>query len=444
MLISAFSPALSPPTMQRRPPKPAAVPPLLPLSFSSLLPSFSLLLLLLSAIISPAAAQLPPPPPPSPAPQTFPQGGPCSTNADCIVSPGTVCVLTPGVAVGACRILAPPAAPTALPTAPALPPIITAVPVPITATSTVGDRVIIITQSASRIITTTAAAATASVASDIRPESHGSGGLRTWVLVVIGVVGVIAFLAIIMGIFLCLNLGCFAGRRLLQRKHSTTSLENRNSSRRNILPQSFNDTNDSLHESQNWGLKPRGIDAGRASTKLSISSAFPHQEMSRADIDSLRLSHPPAAAAMAAGPSNSLYVTGAASSANHHQHLAPFTVPAAAAAAHHHSKHHAAAHPYVNPPIPPPIVPIPDTSRSPTPTTDSSMSEAEPRTITDTFPTASGPCEYGYWDAQRRFHQGFRDEEGFHRGYWDADGAFWKTSLDRNQRKDQDASHNVR
>ncbi|KAJ3137546.1 hypothetical protein HDU90_001949 [Geranomyces variabilis] len=432
--------------MQRRPPIPAAARPLPPLSFSSLLPSFSLLLLLLSAIISPAAAQLPPPPP-SPAPQTFPQGGPCSTNADCIVSPGTVCVLTPGVAVGACRILAPPAAPTALPTAPALPPIITAVPVPITATSTVGDRVIIITQSASRIITTTAAAATASVASAISPESGSSGGLhlQTWVLVVIGVVGVIAFLAVIMGIFLCLNLGCFAGRRLLQRKHSTTSLENRNSSRRNILPQSFNDTNDSLHESQNWGLKPRGIDAGRASTKLSISSAFPHQEMSRADIDSLRYSHPPAAAAMAAGPSNSPYVTGASSSANHHQHLAPFTVPAAAAAAaHHHSRHHAAAHPYVNPPIPPPIVPIPDTSRSPTPTTDSSMSEVEPRTVTDTFPTASGPCEYGYWDAQRRFHQGFRDEEGFHRGYWDADGAFWKTSLDRNQRKDQDASHNVR
>ncbi|KAJ3150490.1 hypothetical protein HDU86_006367 [Geranomyces michiganensis] len=92
---------------------------------------------------------------------------------------------------------------------------------------------------------------------------------------------------------------------------------------------------------------------------------------------------------MAAGLSNSPYGSGLSPAAIQH-HLSPYPIAAAATAAYHHNKQHSVL-PYANPPIPPPIVPIPDTSRSPTPS--DSASETEPRTITDTFPTASGPCE---------------------------------------------------
>ncbi|KAI8909346.1 hypothetical protein DFJ77DRAFT_472189 [Powellomyces hirtus] len=390
-------------------------------------PSLLFILLTLTLTFFPfTSAQLAPPPPPvppittivteplptpiqlpQPQPPAFPQGGPCASDADCLVSPGSRCAFEViGNPIGACRV-----------------PLVTTIR-PVVVTSTRDAR------------PTAAAGIVPLPDGDTSSSNHMSSKLPLWAFITIGIVSAIVLAALGFGLCCCLNLCCFAGRSAMRPKKSgASSLRGNNavnSSTRNILPHNLNDTNDSLSNnpySSDGGVLARAAkennsqDMLRYSTKVSTSSTYRHHDTMWMDPEQRDLPH---------HPRQSHLLAPAAEYANlHHGNYSPSPHPAAAAASPHH---HLAASPLAaQPPHMPPIIPAPATTDAGSQSEYADdASDNLPHPQTDMYPTPDAPCEFGYWDAQRRFHQGFTDEEGDpHRGYWDAQGKFWRVSLPR-------------
>ncbi|KAI8818437.1 uncharacterized protein EV422DRAFT_580161 [Fimicolochytrium jonesii] len=408
------------------------------------------LLVLGQTPLPPAATTLSTAVPPAAPVPAFPEGGPCSDNTQCSVSPGTVCVTLPGQTLGTCRRDATPTGSssgitTVFPVRTQSSPRPTATAIPCTSTA----------PAAAILAICGAGNACVNGFCQLTPEervTRASGGLSTALIVMIVAAAVLGSAALGLVTCFCMNICCFAHRSKHRKENKTRTAaaagkaqvldaeddgfgdRHRSSahfSRHPSLSSQFNNRsfNKLEREQQRLDFSRAPSHFGTINTSgvalvpehhftPNSTQAYRQSYFSHIDRHSpFDPSHNPSASehspALENFPPNAAY--------SHQAHTHQPSALAFPAAAHHPHHHNSASVPYAAVAL----APAADLYHYPQP--------PPPTTQTDIYPSPPEHCEFGYWDAQRRFHQGFQEADGtVHRGYWDEEGNFWNLSLPRN------------
>ncbi|KND00938.1 uncharacterized protein SPPG_04039 [Spizellomyces punctatus DAOM BR117] len=360
---------------------------------------------------------------PSSVPTSLPQGGPCRNQADCAVAPGTSCNIPPGAAGGVC--------------------------LPSTATSTQSPTT---TQSpAPKVLCNSNATLSCPLGSICLNGVCETAGdavkkLPTWVYVVIAL-GALLILGGCATLFCCCcNLCCFAGRAAKATASAGLAVPRQLSKGMAKATGLSGGGNSRYATDAVYGAagSPRSPNDGPAPLPSGYRKPVDYFQT----VETVPEPPPPIA-------SPSHHVPGAALAAEQNYDYSAYpSTPQAGYSPSPYSPYAATslATNYFTPmdsnPSPlhrvsaygdPRTVESPNTRFSVYPplATDASYPQPQPRRYShsqDIYPPPP-TGEFAYWDAQRRFHQGYKDEEGIvHRGYWDEEGEFHLLSLPRGER----------